>query len=130
MPLSEDEQRILSEIENQLRESDPDLADQVSKTTVYRDAFGKLRWAIVAFVLCLALSVLLLSVNWLLAFLGFLGMFATALYIERNLRRVGRAGMQEATQAIRRNSLRDYIDNAGNKARDRLRRDEDDSPEG
>jgi len=125
MPLSEDEQRILSEIENQLRETDPELADQVSKTTVYRDAFGKLRWAIVAFILCLALSVLLLSVNWLLAFVGFLGMFATALFIERNLRRVGRAGMQEATQAIRRNSLRDYIDNAGNKARDRLRRDDD-----
>ena len=68
MPLSEDEKRILSEIETQLRETDPDLADQVSKTTVYRDAFGKLRWAIVAFVLCLAASVLLLSVNYLLAF--------------------------------------------------------------
>ena len=125
MPLSEDEQRILSEIETQLRESDPDLADQVSKTTVYKDAFGKLRWAIVAFVLFLGLAVLLLSVNYLLAFAGFLGMFATALYIERNLRRVGRAGMQEATHAIRRNSLRDYIDNAGNKARDRLRREDE-----
>ncbi|MGI9578913.1 MAG: DUF3040 domain-containing protein [Microthrixaceae bacterium] len=125
MPLSEDEQRILSEIESQLRESDPDLADQVSKTTVYRDAFGKLRWAIVGFVLCLAASVLLLSVNYLLAFAGFLGMFAIALYIERNLRRVGRAGMNEATRAIRRNSLRDYIDNAGTKARDRLRREDE-----
>lgn len=125
MPLSEDEQRILSEIESQLRESDPDLADQVSKTTVYKDAFGKLRWAIVGFVLCLAASVLLLSVNYLLAFAGFLGMFATALYIERNLRRVGRAGMNEATRAIRRNSLRDYIDNAGTKARDRLRREDE-----
>ncbi|MCP4436815.1 MAG: DUF3040 domain-containing protein [Actinomycetia bacterium] len=125
MPLSEDEQRILSEIESQLRESDPDLADQVSKTTVYRDAFGKLRWAIVLFVVWLAVSVLLLSINWLLGFVGFLGMFATAMYIERNLRRVGRAGMQEATKAIRRNSLRDYIDSAGTRARDRLRRDED-----
>lgn len=125
MPLSEDEKRILSEIESQLRESDPALADQVSKTTVYRDAFGKLRWAIVAFILALAASVLLLSVNYVFAFGGFLGMFAAALYIERNLRRVGRAGMQEATQAIRRNSLRDYLDSAGNKARERLRRDDE-----
>lgn len=125
MPLSEDEQRILSEIESQLRESDPDLAEEVSRKTVYRDAFGKLRWAIVAFVLALAASVLLLSVNYLLAFVGFLAMFAAALYIERNLRRVGRAGINEATRAIRHNSLRDYLDNAGNKARDRLRRDED-----
>jgi len=79
----------------------------------------------VLFVVWLAVSVLLLSINWLLGFVGFLGMFATAMYIERNLRRVGRAGMQEATKAIRRNSLRDYIDSAGTRARDRLRRDED-----
>ena len=68
---------------------------------------------------------LLLSINYLLAFVGFLAMFAAALYIERNLRRVGRAGINEATRAIRRNSLREYLDNAGNKARDRLRRDEE-----
>ena len=125
MPLSEDEQRILSGIESQLRESDPDLAEEVSRKTVYRDAFGKLRWAIVGFILALAASVLLLSINYLLAFVGFLAMFAAALYIERNLRRVGRAGINEATRAIRRNSLREYLDNAGNKARDRLRRDEE-----
>ena len=125
MPLSEDEQRILSEIESQLRESAPDLAEEVSRKTVYRDAFGKLRWAIVGFILALAASVLLLSINYLLAFVGFLAMFAAALYIERNLRRVGRAGINEATRAIRRNSLREYLDNAGNKARDRLRRDEE-----
>lgn len=125
MPLSEDEQRILSEIEVQLRESDPDLADEVSRKTVYRDAFGKLRWAVVAFVVALGLSVLLLSINYLLAFGGFLAMFAAAMYIERNLRRVGRAGINEATRAIRRNSLREYLDNAGTKARDRLRREDD-----
>lgn len=125
MPLSEDEQRILSEIESQLRESDPDLADEVSRKTVYRDAFGKLRWAVVAFVVALGLSVLLLSIDYLLAFGGFLAMFAAAMYIERNLRRVGRAGIDEATRAIRRNSLRDYLDNAGAKARDRLRREND-----
>jgi hypothetical protein len=124
MPLSEDEQRILSEIEVQLRESDPDLADEVSRKTVYRDAFGKLRWAVVAFVVALGMSVLLLSINYLLAFGGFLAMFAAAMYIERNLRRVGRAGINEATRAMRRNSLREYLDNAGTKARDRLRRED------
>ncbi len=127
MPLSEDEQRILSEIESQLRESDPDLADEVSRKTVYRDAFGKLRWAVVAFVVALGVSVLLLSINYLLAFGGFLAMFGAAMYIERNLRRVGKAGIDEATRAIRRNSLRDYLDNAGTKARERLRRDDDPS---
>ncbi|MCB1270976.1 MAG: DUF3040 domain-containing protein [Microthrixaceae bacterium] len=127
MPLSEDEQRILSEIESQLRESDPDLAEEVSRTTVYRDAFSKLRWAVAGFVVFLGVSVLLLSVNYLLAFVGFLGMFAMAMYIERNLRRVGKAGIDEATRAFRRNSLRDYLDSAGNRARERLRRDDEES---
>lgn len=125
MPLSEDEQRILSEIEQQLRQSDPDLAHQVASTTVYTDAFGKLRWGVVGFIASLVATVLLLGVGHVLAFMAFLGMFASALYIERNLRRVGRAGLREATQAVRRTSLRDYIDNAGNKARERLRRDDD-----
>ena len=35
MPLSEDEERILNEIEDQLYETDPDLAREVSETTVY-----------------------------------------------------------------------------------------------
>ena len=129
MPLSEDEERILSEIENQLRETDPDLAHQVSSTTVYTDAFRKLRWAIVGFLVALVAAVLLLSVSYVLAFVGFLGMFAAALFIERNLRRVGRAGLNEASQAMKRTSLRDYLDNAGNKARERLRRDDSDEGE-
>ena len=39
VPLSEDEQRILSEIEQQLYESDPALAREVGSTTVYTAAF-------------------------------------------------------------------------------------------
>ena len=39
MPLSEDEERILLEIEENLYESDPDLASEVSETTVYTKSF-------------------------------------------------------------------------------------------
>ena len=35
MPLSDDEQRILSQIEQQLHETDPALAKEVATTTVY-----------------------------------------------------------------------------------------------
>ena len=41
MPLSEDEQRILHQIEQQFYESDPAFAQQVSQTTLYRHAFGR-----------------------------------------------------------------------------------------
>ena len=43
MPLSEDEQRILSEIEDHLYESDPSLAREVAQTTIYTHAFRNLK---------------------------------------------------------------------------------------
>ena len=122
MPLSEDEQRILGEIEANLRASDPDLARQVGSTTVYTESLRRLKWGIAGFVVALVASILSLSVSYLLAFGGFLVMVAAALFIEANARRLGRAGINEATQAMRGGGLKDYFNNAGSKARDRLRR--------
>jgi Protein of unknown function (DUF3040) len=126
MPLSEDEQRILGEIEANLRASDPDLARQVGSTTVYTESVRRLKWGAVAFVAALVASILLLGVNFLLAFAGFLAVFAAAIFIEANARRLGRAGMNEATQALRGGGgLKDYFNNAGTKARDKLRRNDE-----
>ena len=50
VPLSEDEQRILSEIEEQLYESDPDLVREVTSKTIYSHAFRNLRFAALLFV--------------------------------------------------------------------------------
>jgi len=127
MPLSEDEQRILSEIEANLRASDPDLARQVSSTTVYTDSLRQLKWWVVAFVAALVASVLLLSVNYLLAFVGFLGMVAAAVFIERNVRKVGKVGMSDASEAFKGSGFRSYLHDAGERARERMRRDEDES---
>ncbi len=126
MPLSEEEQRILSEIETQLRASDPDLARQVGSTTIYSHALRQLRWGIVAFVASFAATVLLLTVNFVLAFLGFLAMVASAIVIERAARRMGRAGIDEAGQALRGAGLSGYVNGAGKRARDRLQRSDDD----
>ena len=126
MPLSEDEQRILSEIEANLRASDPDLAHHVGSTTVYTDSLRQLKWAIAAFVVALVVSVLLLTVHFVLAFAGFLAMVGAAIIIERNARRLGKAGMNEATNALRQSGIRTYINDAGQKARDRMRREDED----
>lgn len=101
MPLSENEQKILAEIEKHLHESDPRLAREVSETTVYRHALGSLRWTITGFVIGLGLMVALLQVHYLLAFVGFLLMLVCALGFERNLRLMGRAGMQQVSTAFR-----------------------------
>jgi hypothetical protein len=126
MPLSEDEQRILGEIEANLRASDPDLARQVGSTTIYSDSLRKLKWGVIAFVAALIASVLLLTVSYLFAFGGFVAMVGAAVIVEANARRLGKAGLNEAAQAIKGGNVRDYLNNASSKARDRLRRDQDD----
>ena len=123
MPLSEDEQRILTEIENHLYESDPALVREVSETTVYTHAFRNLKWATAGFVLGVVLMVALLSTSFLLAFGGFLLMLASVLWFERNARKLGRAGLEQMTQGMRGGSgLRDVMGGAGAKMRDRFNR--------
>ena len=50
MPLSEEEQRILQEIEANLTATDPGLVQQVSETTLYRHAARAIKWAVLGFV--------------------------------------------------------------------------------
>ncbi|MGI9614510.1 MAG: DUF3040 domain-containing protein [Acidimicrobiales bacterium] len=126
MPLSEDEQRILSEIEQRLAESDPGLVREVSSTTVFTHGFKHIRLAALGFVVGLVVVVLTLatvrpSISFWFAFLGFLIMLASAWYGERNLRRVGKAGIQQVTQSVRGGQEgRGYFGNASQKLRDRL----------
>ena len=101
MPLSEDEQRILDEIERNLHESDPRLAREVSEKTVYRHALGSLKWSVLGFVVGLAVMVATLQVHFMLAFCGFLVMLVSALGFERNVRLMGRAGIQQVSTAFR-----------------------------
>lgn len=124
MPLSEDEQRILSEIEAKLYESDPGLAHDIADTTIYTHAYRNLKWGLLGFVAGLVMLVLTLSVNFLLAFVGFLVMLVSALTIERNARRMGKAGLDQITQSMRAAGLRDYFGNTGERMRDRFKRDE------
>ena len=101
MPLSEDEQRILAEIEKNLHESDPRLAREVSETTVYRHALGSLKWSVLGVVLGVVVMIATLQIHYLVAFGGFLLMLFSALGLERNLRLMGRAGVDQFSRAFR-----------------------------
>ena len=105
VPLSEDEQRILSQIEQQLYESDPALAREVGKTTVYTHAARNLKWALAGLVVGLVVMLSTLTISFILAFGGFLIMLAAALYLERNARRLGKAGLQQLSQGVRSSNL-------------------------
>ncbi len=101
MPLSEDEQRILAEIEKNLHESDPRLAREVSETTVYRHALGSLKWSVLGVILGVIVMAATLQIHYLVAFGGFLLMLISALGLERNLRLMGRAGVDQFSRAFR-----------------------------
>lgn len=101
MPLSEDEQRILDEIEKSLHESDPRLAKEVGETTVYRHALSSLKWSVAGFVVGAIVMFSTFPVHFALGFVGFLLMLASALGFERNLRVMGKAGLSQVSTVFR-----------------------------
>ena len=124
MPLSEDEQRILSEIEQHLYASDPQLVREVSETTIYRHAGRNLKWSALGFVGGLVFMLFTFTTSIVLAFVGFLGMLACAVLVERNVRKMGRAGWQQWTDTMRASGVRERFGAAGDRVRDRFKRDE------
>ncbi len=121
MPLSEDEERILSQMEERLSETDPRLVREVSETTLYTQPLRSMKWAVWGFVAGLALMVTTLSMSYLLAFVGFLVMLVSALRLERNAREVGRTGLRQVAGSGRTSSLRDVVGGTRARTRDRMR---------
>jgi uncharacterized membrane protein len=100
MPLSEDEQRILRQIEEQLQ-SDPKFANAVSSSGLYKHSARTLRWGIVGLVGGLVLLIVGLQVHFVVAFVAFLVMLGCVVVIERNARAMGKAGLQDVAASLR-----------------------------
>lgn len=98
--LSDEEQRILREIEEQLQ-TDERFAQAVSPSGLYRHSARTMRWAILGVLVGLVVMVLALQVHFLLSFAGFLWMLGCALVIERQVRLIGKAGVQDIAQSLR-----------------------------
>jgi Protein of unknown function (DUF3040) len=125
MPLSEDEQRILQEIEANLTATDPRLAQQVSETTLYRHATRAIKWAVLGFVAGLVLLLFTFAGNLILGMIGFLVMLGCLLVIERNVRKMGKAGFESLTSSMRGGALKGRLGDASRRWRERWRRDDD-----
>jgi DUF3040 family protein len=125
VPLSEDEERILQEIAQRFYEDDPTFAREVSETTLYRHTIRRMKWAVLGVIVGGAFLVFSLSTSFWISFVGFLVMLGCALVFERNLRKLGRAGMDQLSRSLRTNGLRDALGGAGRRMRDRFRRDDD-----
>jgi hypothetical protein len=103
--LSDDEQRILREIEDQLK-SDEKFASAVSSSGLYRHSARKVWWLMVGMVVSLFAVVVALQIHYLLAFAAFVVMLGCALMIERQLRLIGRAGVQDLAQKMPRQRVK------------------------
>ena len=125
MPLSEDEERILQEISQQFYEDDPDFAGKVGETTLYSHTVRRMKWSGFGFIAGIVFLVASLSTSYLLAFTGFLMMLGCALYFERNLRKLGKAGLDHVTRSIKATGFRDAIGGAKGRMRERFRNVDD-----
>lgn len=84
MPLNEDEQRILRQIEQQLE------ADPTFSARGYRVPRRRLVFLSIGLLAGLVLTVAGLAVSFWLAFAGFVGVLAMAVLLEQELRLIGR----------------------------------------
>ncbi len=123
MPLSEDEQRILQEIERNFYDSDPAFAREVSTKTLYRHAGRNLKWAGAGFALGLVVLILGFTQSVLLGFLGFLIMVGCAFLFYLNAAKMGRAGLQSVSQ--RTGNITEIFGRRSQNLRERFRRNED-----
>jgi hypothetical protein len=122
VPLSENEQRILQQIEQRFYAQDPESARRIGSTTLPRYLAGNLRWATLGFVLGLAVVVVSFASSWILAVFGFAIMLASAVWFTHNLRRMGRHGWEQLRLSVQARDLGGSLE----ETRRRLRRRFDD----
>ena len=129
VPLSEDEQRIINQIEEQFYATDPDLAGELGNHSLYTHCLRRMRWAAALFVAGMIVLVVALAtaVNFTVSFAGFVVMLGAALWFERSLRKMGRAGMAKLSESLHTGGLRDYFGDTGDRVRNRLRPQDDDA---
>jgi hypothetical protein len=123
VPLSEDEQRILSEIERSFYEHDPAFAREVSSATLTRHAGRYAKLAGFAFLGGLLLLLTSFASLFWLGALGFLVMLASAFVFVTNVRKLARAGLNEITRARGKN-FTDMVAEQRRKLRGRFKREE------
>ncbi|MBO0731146.1 MAG: DUF3040 domain-containing protein, partial [Acidimicrobiaceae bacterium] len=89
MPLSEDEERILHQIEQNFYAHDPQSAKRLRSTTLPRYLARNCRWAALGFLVGLIVLLASFASNWIVGIFGFVIMLGSAVVFTENLRRMG-----------------------------------------
>lgn len=109
MPLSEEEQRILQDIERSFYESDPAFARAVGESAPYLHAGRNARFAAAGFVASLAVLLATFTNAPLMGLVGFVGMVVCAAIFVRNVRRMIVNKQSEVSAGGRAGEWRDGI---------------------
>ncbi len=124
MPLSEDEQRILHEIERRFYEHDPEYAKSIESTTLYRSLGRNCKWSALGFIAGLVILMVSFASNIVLGAFGFAVMLVSAIVFTQNLRKMGRAGWQQMTEQMRSHSVNDVLGDTRRRLRERFKRED------
>lgn len=121
MPLSEREQQILQEIEDQLYEQDPEFARGVSATTLQKHLVRNIRRGIAGFVAGFVLLVVYLVQTMLpIGIAAFLVMLGAAVFTYDNVRK---ASTQQIRDLSAESSMSGFLGRVRGRMRDMGNRD-------
>lgn len=124
MPLNEDEQRILAEIERQFHADDPESARRIESTTLVGYLARNCRWSLAGLVGGLVVLLAGFPSSWLVGVVGFLIMVASGLALAQNLRRMSRVGIENVSRSLS-SQLGGGADDLSRRLRRRFGGDED-----
>lgn len=120
MPLSEDEERILHQIEQRFYTNDPQSARRIGETTLPRYLARNCRWAMLGFILGLVVLLASFASSWILGIAGFVIMVVSAIVFTQNLRKMGRHGWTQLTKSVREGRVNDVLGDTGRRLRRRF----------
>lgn len=120
MPLSEDEERILHQIEQGFYTNDPQSARRIEETTLPRYLGRNCRWAAAGFVLGLVVLLASFASSWILGIVGFVIMVVSAIVFTQNLRKMGRHGWSQLTKSVQEGRVNDVLGDTGRRLRRRF----------
>ncbi|HLI52919.1 MAG TPA: DUF3040 domain-containing protein [Acidimicrobiales bacterium] len=120
MPLNEEEQRILAEIERQFHAEDPDSARRIGTAGLYEYLVRNCKWASAGLVVGMIILVAAFASSWVLGIFGFLLMVASGFVLAQNLRRVSRLHLDEVVRSSGSPSLGEALDELRRRIRRRL----------
>jgi hypothetical protein len=120
VPLSEDEQRILQQIERRFYANDRRSAERIESTTLPRYLARNCRWSALAFIVGLVILLVSFASNWVVGVVGLAIMLAGAIGFTQNVRRMGKHSWQQLSATLRSRDVTDTIENARRRFRRRL----------